>query len=549
MSVVKRLVRLLEKASKSNRTYGFTNPLARKFVRQFYEELTGFLTIHHTLGLLVLRSELYFGGEPVYQANEEAENLAFKLYADGIRELGFHEGLTEEDLTFFMEALAGNPDKNLSDEDIATSLWDKNLTTITCVTAGEVLQASSFEQVLAAQDSGTLNRPVSSLGEVHATEQVRQEAREDSSLVGYEVSAQEMEALAREIEAESARDSTQYILDMLAAILSSEKSGRLLSKFFDIVPEVLDALTREGNWKGLNAIAGLLQEVEAIRHDLADEHRMHLANIRDALAHPTRIKQIEAYLNNNPEASTAGLMDVFLRIRKHAVPSLCMVLGHLESPSHRALVCDALSVLAKEYPDPLIQGLADPRESYVLDLLAVVWNLHDRRFVEPLVKLVRHRNSVIRKKVLRLLDMLQVTGNGTWLFKFVEDADDSIRQLALQILSSGEYTTRFSDWVPIVSDRGFLDRPAAQKRAIFEAMCHASGDESVAYWEQLVTKWLWVNRKKREELGTLAAAALAKLGTPAAISVLRAGTRRRNRAIRDACSVCLRASQGGLDPD
>ncbi len=555
VSAVKKLVKLLEKSAKSSRTYGSTNPLARKFVLQFYEELTSYLTIHHTVGLFVLRSELYFGGEPVYQTDQETENLAFKLYADGIRELVFHEGLSEADLAFFLETLAGNPDAVLSDDDIVIRLWEKDLTTITCVTAEESLQASAFARVLAVRESGTLNRPLSGLREVHAAERTREQqsagaetekksgARAQDSLVGYEVSAREMAALAREIEAESTRDNTLYILDMFTAILSGERSGHLLSKLFDILPEVLDTLTQESNWTGLNAIAGQLQDVEGIRLDLTEGHRKQLANLRETLYHPTRIKNIEAFLNNAPGASTAGLLEFFLLLGKPVVSPLCLILGNLESPSHRALVCKTLNGLAKEYPDPLVRALADPRDSSVMDILSVVWNLHDPRFIEPCSKLVRHRSGPVRKKVLRLLDMLQGTGSGAWLVRFLEDSDDSIRHLALQTLSAGEYTTRFSDWASIVSNRAFLDRPAVEKRGIFDAMRHTSGDESVAYWEQLVTKWFWINRRKREEIGTLAAAALAKLGTPSAISALRAGLRRRNRPIRQACSVALEATR------
>ncbi len=548
---VKKLVKLLEKASKSYRTYGSTNPLARRFVRQFHEELTSFLAVHHSLGFLVLRSTLYFDGQPVYQTPDDGtENLAFKLYHDGIRELVFHEGLSEAELAFFLEALAGNPDAVLSDDDIVTRLWEQALTTITCVTAEEVLRSSEFEQVLATQDSGSLNRPVSSLREVHATEQARQEQRAGTGrsgvqgttgLLGYEVSEQEMEALAREVEAESTRDSLLYVLDILTAILSSEKSERLLDKLFTIFPDILDALTREGNWKGLNAAAGVLQEVDAVRALMSHECGKQLAKIREALGSPVRIKQIEVHLNNHPEVSTAGLLEFFYQIGPSVVPSLCMILGHLESPSHRALVCKALSILAKENPDPLVRALTDPRESYVLDLLAVVWNLNDPRFTEPLGKLVRHANVVIRKKALRLLDMRQEPGNGTWLIRFVADPDESIRHLALTTLSSGKYTAGFSDWVPIVRDGGFHKRSSAEKRGIFEAMRHTSGDESAAYWEQLVTKRFWFNRKKREELGTLAAAVLAKLGTAVAISALRAGVRHRNRAIREASEVGLEA--------
>ena len=101
VAAVRQLLKLLDKASKSHRTYGPNNPVAQKFFQQFYTELSQFLVEYHVLGLLVQRSELLFKGENVYQAEQEGENLAFKLYADGIRELTLYENLSEQDLTFF----------------------------------------------------------------------------------------------------------------------------------------------------------------------------------------------------------------------------------------------------------------------------------------------------------------------------------------------------------------------------------------------------------------------------------------------------------------
>ncbi|MCP9455646.1 MAG: hypothetical protein NNA18_06005 [Nitrospira sp.] len=89
---VKRILKLLDKTAKSNRTYGPTNPVAHKFARQLFEELTGHLAAYSKLTFLVHRSELRFNDAVVYQTDlgEGGESFAFKLYADGIRELSIY---------------------------------------------------------------------------------------------------------------------------------------------------------------------------------------------------------------------------------------------------------------------------------------------------------------------------------------------------------------------------------------------------------------------------------------------------------------------------
>ena len=170
VAAVKLLLKLLEKAFKTSRTYGPNNPVAQKFFHEFYTDLTARLETIDRLTFVVQRSELYFQNEVVYQTESQTENLAFKLYVDGIRELSLHKGITQNDLASFLEALWGDYDSPTSDDDIVTRLWEKNLSTVTFVTAEEIMKSSDTTTVLTPQDSGIFDRPVASLREISSTE-------------------------------------------------------------------------------------------------------------------------------------------------------------------------------------------------------------------------------------------------------------------------------------------------------------------------------------------------------------------------------------------
>ncbi|MDH5642245.1 MAG: hypothetical protein OEY28_13235, partial [Nitrospira sp.] len=120
---VKRILKLLDKTAKSNRTYGATNPVAQKFSQQLFEELTGHLDTYSKLTFLVQLSELKFNDTIVYQAETDSggsESFAFKLYADGIREFSIYQGLAFEDMLFFLDSLWGDTDSAQDDDDIVT---------------------------------------------------------------------------------------------------------------------------------------------------------------------------------------------------------------------------------------------------------------------------------------------------------------------------------------------------------------------------------------------------------------------------------------------
>src|SRR6266581_3272566 len=93
LATVKRLIGLLDKTYRNARIYGITSPAFHRFVDQLYTEVTAHMTAHGSLSFVVQGFRLFYRGEIVYENPSPNENLAFKLFADGIRELAFNRGL------------------------------------------------------------------------------------------------------------------------------------------------------------------------------------------------------------------------------------------------------------------------------------------------------------------------------------------------------------------------------------------------------------------------------------------------------------------------
>jgi len=558
---VKRVLKLLDKTAKSNRTYGSTNPVAQKFTQQLFEELTNHLTTYSRLAFLVQRSELLCKDVVVYQAEQDggSESLAFKLYGDGIRELVLHEGLTQEELSLFLASLWSNVDSNEDDDDIVTRLWSRNLSTITLATAEELSKSS------VANDGVT--RPNSSMASSDSTlrelldrererkKQVKEGTAAESSgsgnaknrfqsgLAGYEVTEEELAVLAQEIEAERKQDSLMYILDMLTAILASEKSPVLLTKLFSLWGTVVESLLREGKWPVLENVLSLLHETDAVRPDLGEEHKQQLASLLNGLGRTERVRMIEGYLNQHPDADVKGLSTILLLMKADAVPSLCSLLANVTSPVHQALVSEALVALAKDHPDPLLRGLSDRRPGYVRNLLSILIKWNNPKFADSIERLTRYPDAQVRREVIRALGLFRPNGNGSKLVSLSTDEDDGVRFAALKLLMSSQYTVPFSQWSPLLSEEGFMERPISERRAVFQAVRATCGDEAVPYWQGLLTEWAWTNRKKKEELAILGAETLGKLATPAAVAALSLGAQKGSAAVRQACAAALSQAQ------
>jgi HEAT repeat protein len=595
LTSVKRVLTLLDKTAKSSRTYGSANPVAQKFFQQLFEGLTAHLTTYSRLAFLVQRSELYFNGEVVYRSEQESSNesVAFKLYADGIRELAFLEGLSAEDLSYLLDSLWESLDAELNDDDIVTRLWAKNLSTITLVTAEEVAKASTGGDVFTIPIDGMMEGSESSLRDLLDQEQARsrrgigdgfeegdgsesgdggtpvpegtsggtgggsgggtgggtgkgnsrQASRFKSGHAGYEVSDEELAELAKEVAAESARDNMTYLLDMLTAIMASEKSPAILTKLFDLWGNILESLTAQGKWTQLDSVLGLLQATGEVRPDLGADHKKQLTAILDNLGRPERVKTIEVYLNKTPDATTEGLPAVLLSMTPAAVPALCTLLANLEAPDHQAIAAEALETLGKDQPDHVLRSLSDRRPRYVRSLLAILLKWNNPRFADALEKLVRYPDIQVRKEVVRAIGILRPSGNGVKLISFLNDAEESVRFAALKLLMTGQYTAPYSTWSPLVSAEIFMDRTLSEKRGVFQAMRATCSDEVIPFFEGLITERSWTNRKKKEELAALAVEALGKLATPAALTVLELGQKKGSAPVRQACTAALAQAQ------
>ncbi|HJS66901.1 MAG TPA: HEAT repeat domain-containing protein [Nitrospiraceae bacterium] len=551
LTSVIQLLKSLDRASKNVRTFGQSNSVAKKFFDQFYTELTTHLSQYDVLTFVIQREGLIFKEELVYrsQTGEASENFAFKLYSDGIREIAFHQDISGEDMLFFFDAMSGTvgaAGTEEEDDDIVTRLWEKNLPTLTIVTADEVMKISELDDVLAPQGKppheGSLREILAETNEKESTavKEGRQRKPLFSSVVtGYEISELELATLANEIAVESSRDNVLYILDTLTAILSSERSPDLLNKLFEIYDGMLKSLIQEGRWSTMEDVLEVLSNADTIRPDLSEEHKRKIQCIFEQLDTPEIIGSIEKYLNTTDMPRTDGLPAIFLMMQPTAAPTLCTLLGNLEQPTHQALVVNALMELARNIPDIIVKHLSDRRPTFVRNLLMIITRWNNPRLGDSVEKILRYPDPLIRREVVRTLAALRSNGSATKLIPMLNDPDEGVRLATLKSLLTGNYSAPFSNWEPLINAETFGDRPPAERRNIFHAMRITTGDEAVPYWTSLLTEWGWTNRKKREELALMAIDALGKLGTPAAQVALETGAKKSTTAVKHACLTTL----------
>ena len=539
-----RVFRELDKAGRATRTYGIGNNATLRFLQQLERELLAHLAQWPVLAVVVERSDLRLGEDTVASGED---NLAFRLHADGVRELRLEQGVGPLDLRGFVEALWGQTDPaDDADEDVVTRLWSRDLQGISVVTAEDIVKLPTS---LLPQESGFFAPPPPSFRQVldHERQLLGSPGRELSSqqlsgaggVAGFRVDPVERAQLEAELNLERATANVPFVLRVLQAIVVSETSPELITRALATIPPTLDALLAAGAFA---EAVGLLATLELASPGFDATQRLLAERVSGSLNLPGRVALIATGLGQT-SASAPGLADLLARLQPPASEALCGVLGEAVADEHRAAIRAALGRLCAEHPEPVLAALVDPRPQYALDLIAIIaaWDLP--RTTQALGSLSRHPDVSVRGLAVTTLSQLSFAGDGRGFFAFAFDEEPSVRQRALRSLSSGKYQLAWDVWRPHLDLEKLLELPLVAKRAILQAVQATSGDAAIPFLQSLVESRGWTLRKEREETALAAVQALATLGSEKADAALEAASTAAGGAVRKACVAALEAKK------
>ena len=123
------VLQTLSKAIKTLKIYPDTSPLRQKFVTELTEKFGKFLDEYGDMILRVKQTEMSYQGQVVYSHPSKEENIAFRLFGDGIREIIFTENLEEKEILDFIDVITRDCSQEGND-DVVTLLWEKDFKNI-----------------------------------------------------------------------------------------------------------------------------------------------------------------------------------------------------------------------------------------------------------------------------------------------------------------------------------------------------------------------------------------------------------------------------------
>jgi HEAT repeat protein len=128
----------------------------------------------------------------------------------------------------------------------------------------------------------------------------------------------------------------------------------------------------------------------------------------------------------------------------------------------------------------------------------------------------------------------------TYIIKFLQDDVTALRIYAVKILARSGFKGAVKPVLDIAASKEFEDRDISEKIAIFEALGELGSDELIPMFEEMIMKRYWFNKAKEKENVMLAASALRRVKTDAAVKVLGDACKLKKNEIKTIITQALR---------
>jgi len=553
-------IQALVRTLKAYRMYLPNNPTLHKFQSDLEARTWSCLKEIGDIVLNVQQFDLLFEDYSVYHNAAREESLAFRFFTDGVRQITFREGLEPQELRGLLDVLKKATDPSQGQDDVVTLLWERDFRHIEYVhiSIDEIVDESNASQDYETQEgaieggipwpsspSAVEEAPVSSPGEsvLERSDDWNPKAPikaswDESIGVQFALSEQESKALHESIGIEEARPLLTEVLEIVAAILSSEEEPTSFLESASAFQKFIELALEEGDLARANQLLSRLRTIAAQRAETHNEFRGLAEQVIREIGRPSFLGQFAPILNAHPELDPALLTNFLVQIGASAAGAICDLLGQVNHMKHRRALCEALAISCKDDVDVLISRLGDPRWYVIRNVVYVLGRIAHQGVERALDRALHHEDVRVRKEAVRALGNIESPTSRAFLVSAFRDPDATVRiQAALTLAQRRDDRAAQSIWGAISAPE-FARRDQAERRVFFEALGKCGSDSFVPRLSEMLTKG-GLFRGANEEERMNSALTLAWLGTPKAIEVLNRELISKRELVRKAVEAAL----------
>lgn len=484
--------------------------------------------------ITVASTDLFVDKISVLNRPKHDDSYFFPLYRDGLRELTFLPGITQEELDRFMAVLETKEKDLGAADDMINFLWRQDLSTILhkaidgigeSEDAGE--GGSNELHALIADLTEKIKDPAApETGQKYAFRMdadvrvAQQDYHYDSSTLRRTFEQNptvlrlaEDEAQQIRVELGENRDSVlaeRFIEILLLLVRSPVKSVEATA----IAPMFLQL--SEGYWKtrDYGRVAAILTHVNAAATEAPNpENRAALADVIRRFLSVERLNLlfIDFVGGALPAKTASRIWDL---VPDEVIwPILLDAWSRLPEGETRNLVLAALRKRLTTNAELLRQSLNAPEPPRVRAALALLDEKIERLFVNDLIQLASHPEESIRLKALAAAARIGTPAALEALWKAVEnDPSKSVRLYAFRVMSTVKWPELRKRIETLVTEPQFAERPLWEREKYVRLLGQIGGESIAPLFEGWIPSKRWMWQAKDLEILELALRGLGSTG-------------------------------------
>ncbi|HZV46261.1 MAG TPA: HEAT repeat domain-containing protein [Thermodesulfovibrionales bacterium] len=532
---VRDVFRTLAVTIKTFTIYPKDNPIYQKFEAELFERFTSFFESDDQLSVDIEQYSLLYKGKSVYHSEERNDNIALLLFADGIRQIDFHKGITSEEITDFIEILRlASRFETKDDDDIVTLLWEKNIKNMGYSAVEDTVDdALAVEESLLSEGIDQKSSDAATIGaNSHPGTAIKSTpfALETKTL-----SDNELNTIKNEFSELEEKALLSSAVRLFFELLANKKESEIFPEIIQNIGRIVDIRMKDKDIKGTIEILTDLKKISAVFD--APEQKKFIDNVIDNAGTADKLTTLFS------ESESGDIKQYLFLLGNNSIPHMIYLLGELQEMKQRKLLCEILAEICKQDIDALSEALTDDRWYLVRNLTMILGMTREPAAVRHLEKVLVHPNMKVKREVVKALENINSEDTKNLFLVALNDEDSTIRIRALKALKKFKDPALFRILRESASIEELRERPFEEKKELLETLAVIGGKDAFPVLSDLFRKRGLLEKNEITEIRACAAYGLGLISTPEAIALIEKETGSKKDILREACISALKESQ------
>ena len=524
------------KAKKILKMYPPNNPIYIKTADEIYNKFKNFLELNNELSLKISQNEILFNDKEVYYNPEKEDNMALFFFKDGIREITFLRGFSQNEFKDFIGILNADFESTAVEDDLVTLLWERDFEHIKYIATEEFLSDEDYQEsrvYVKAEDKAYSDDNFAKA----YSDGLKEPIRRASAPVF--LSEDDFKYITKQIEEKGIYAQIEKIITLVFELIYQTKDDVIFSEVAGFIENIINYCIKNGDFQ---KVCFILDSIKSF----AEDGSLEMRNI-EILKGAYNIINNELFIQEVGKTLESDLIieeNEFTAFAKHldktSIPHLIHMLGELQRIRSRRFVINALTVVGKFDVKTLAEGLHSDKWYVVRNIIVVLGKIADSWSLEYLTKTLTHPDPRVRKEVIKTLAGI---GGANVLRHFKNALNDDIMSVRITAAREmGNIKTEAAKNILLteLAKKDFLLKDFTEKKEFYEAVAHWDDPQVRDFLRTALKKRKFWKRIKNDETRACAAYALGIIGDKESVPYMEKAKHSKNKLLNALASAAIR---------